>query len=177
MLADEEDSLAWVDGENPFGDLDPAQRRKPDVQQNQIGLELRGLLDGFGTIRGFADDVPLVCGLQHAPNMASPWFVVVDNQHAVNHVHEFFLGAYSSNFGQRTQYAVKKKFIGNVNGAIAPNAQLSLVFVNVTSKFSSIAYIDEDLEPVVYMVAEEFQTRESLNEFGQEEILGRRSSL
>jgi hypothetical protein len=90
MLADEKDSLAWVDGENPFGDLDPTQRREPDVQQNQIGRELRGLLDGFGAISGFANDVPFHCGLQHAPNMAPPWFVVVDNQHAVSHGHEIF---------------------------------------------------------------------------------------
>ena len=126
MLADEKDALARVDGENPFGDLDPAQRREPDVQQNQIGLELRGLLDGFGAIRGFADDVPFDCGLQHAPNMASPWFVVVDNQHAVSHGHEIF-SAHIQATSDNVRNTLRKKVYRECERAIAQILSMSLV--------------------------------------------------
>ena len=52
--------MRWVglDGENSFSDLDPAQRRQTDVQQNQIGLERLCLLNGFGAVGGFTDNFP-----------------------------------------------------------------------------------------------------------------------
>jgi hypothetical protein len=90
MLADEENALGRVGGENPFCDLDPAQRRQTDVQQNQIGLQRLCLLNGFGAIGGLTDNFPSDSCLQNPANMASPRFVVVYNQHTVCQFHETF---------------------------------------------------------------------------------------
>src|SRR5215475_7078464 len=90
MLTHKKDPVRRIGRENPFCDLDSAERRKTDVQQNEIGLQRVSLLNRFRAVRRLANDSPLDRRLQSAANMASPWFVVVYNQHTMNQFHERF---------------------------------------------------------------------------------------
>src|SRR5262249_46760284 len=90
MFTHKKDPVRRVGGENPFSGLDPAERRKPDVQQNEIGLQRISLLNRFRAVRRLANDSPLDRRLQNVANMAAPWFVVVYNQHTMNQFHERF---------------------------------------------------------------------------------------
>src|SRR5262249_15708562 len=92
--------------------------------------------------------------------MASPWFVVVYNQHTMNQFHERFLAAYSSNFRPCTQGTLRKKFLMLTTGdcpkliwcrSKAPS--VSLVFAVVThTDQSTLIYIEPDLDPTERIV-------------------------
>src|SRR5262245_34431304 len=90
MLAHKKDPVRGIRGENPLCDLDSAERRKTDVQQNEIGLQRVSLLNRLGAVRRLANNSPFDRRLQNAANLASPWFVVVYNQHTMNQFHERF---------------------------------------------------------------------------------------
>src|SRR5262245_35335786 len=110
VLADEENALRGMGRENSLSHLNSAQRRKPDIQQDQVGLENRRLLNCFWAVERVVKDVPFASGLECAANVLTPWLEVVDDEHAVDHVHEIYLAAYSNNFGPRTQARSKEIF-------------------------------------------------------------------
>ena len=66
------------------GDLEPAHVGQPDVEQDDVRLELLRGAQGAGAVRGLADHRPSVA-LQRAPRRPAEAGVVVDDQHAGRH--------------------------------------------------------------------------------------------
>src|SRR5262245_5659552 len=152
MLADEEDSLRRVGGENFFRDLDATESGKAHVQKDQIGFERLSLLNRFRAICRFTDDLPLDGCLQRTPKVASPRLEVIDYEHARDHVHEFFSRPIQTT-SDCVRKLVRKKILSNlITGRSTKPAGVRRV--RSCHRPKRATYIDTVLDPVKFSSGE-----------------------
>jgi len=66
----------------PPGGFDSIQLWEADVQQNQVGLQFLGFLNGFGSIRRLGDDLPFWPRLKQQTDLAAPLCVIISYESA-----------------------------------------------------------------------------------------------
>jgi hypothetical protein len=69
----------WAQFANSPRDFHPIQQGESDVQQDQIWLEIFGLLDSFQSVTNLSDDLAPRLFLQRDTQEPAETFVVIDN--------------------------------------------------------------------------------------------------
>jgi hypothetical protein len=75
--------------------FEPIQAGHPDVKDENVWLELDGLLDGFAAIAGFSANLPFRLSLQKRDQAFSDYFMVIrdhDSQHTHTHLPQNLFG-------------------------------------------------------------------------------------
>ena len=82
VRAQEDDPGVGRELSYPPGGFDSIQSWETDVQQDQVRPEFFGLLNGFQSIRHFADDLPFWMYSKQQTDLASPVFVIICYENA-----------------------------------------------------------------------------------------------
>jgi hypothetical protein len=84
VAAGDEDDRRRLVGK-PIGDLEAAQIREDDVEQDEVGGEIAGESEARGSVACLSDDLEAV-RLEHSPRCRAERFVVVHDQDGRAHV-------------------------------------------------------------------------------------------